>query len=136
MQSSRAVIAVLAAVSAIFSVAAAHAEDVVKAEHSGWDMKAPNACPPVVYPEVSRRNEETGLVLLSFHIGADGRVLDAELARPSFYPMLVEASRTALMSCVFQRKRGAAPPPASELQQVGYVWKLETPAPAPVAPKP
>ena len=72
--------------------------------------------------------------MLSFHISADGRVLDADLARPSRYPMLVEASRAALMSCTFERKPGAPPPPASELQQTAYVWRLESPPV--VAPKP
>ena len=133
MQSRFVVAALLAAASAMFSVAA-NAEEIVKARNSGWSLDELKDCAPQVYPEPARLEEQTGTVLLSFHIGANGRVLDADLARPSRYPMLVEASRTALMSCTFRRKPGAPPPPAVELQQIAYEWRLEsTPV---VAPKP
>jgi TonB family protein len=133
MQSRFVVAAVLAATSAMFS-AAVNAEEAVKARNSGWDVLTAKNCGQLVYPEAARREEQTGTVVLSFHIDANGRVLDADLARPSHYPMLVEASRTALMSCIFQRIPGAPPPPAVEMREIAYEWRLESPPV--VAPKP
>lgn len=99
------------------------AETVVKPENSVWDMFVAGSCAKAIYPKQSQRNEETGSVGLSFHIGLDGRVTDSEIIRSSTHPLLDEASRELIMSCVFPLKANMKP--AVELQKVGYQWRLE-----------
>ena len=103
-------------------ITSAQAEEIIKPENSVWDTTAPGACAKAIYPQQSRRNEETGFVALTFHIGLDGRVVDSEVIRSSKFPLLDEASRDIIMSCVFPLKANKTP--AQEFQKVGYVWSL------------
>lgn len=106
----------------LLALTSAQAEDIIKPENSVWDTAAPGACAKAIYPQQSQLNEETGFVALTFHIGLDGRVIDSEVIRSSSFPLLDEASRDIIMSCVFPLK--ANKKPALEFQKVGYKWAL------------
>ena len=122
---------VVAALSAAVALPAVAAEDFVKPENSGWEVKS---CAKLRYPEKARYEEQTDRVVVSFEIGADGRVRDSALARPSRHPLLAEASLEAVKTCVFTRKPGAGAPPVSERRMFQYVWDLTDAVPVATAP--
>lgn len=81
-------------------------------------------CEKPEYPSASRRLEEEGTVHLRFLVGADGKVMQAEIEKSSGYKRLDEAARAGLAKCQFR--------PATvdgKLEQawasMRYTWRLE-----------
>ncbi|MFN2644614.1 MAG: energy transducer TonB [Burkholderiales bacterium] len=94
---------------------------------------APARTPPVVlasscekpdYPPASRRANETGTVLLSFLIDANGKVIDSKVERSSGFRRLDEAARAGLGLCKFRPAtvNGAA---VQAWARIEYVWRLQ-----------
>lgn len=66
------------------------------------------------YPAISKRNEETGTVTLSFLIAPDGQVMESRIKRSSGFRNLDRAALAALAECRFQ--------PAIEDGKPEYTW--------------
>jgi len=82
------------------------------------------SCAKPDYPSASRRLEEEGTVSLKFLIGADGRVLQAEIEKTSGFPRLDEAARNALSKCQF--RPGTIDGKAEQSwASIKYTWRLE-----------
>lgn len=82
------------------------------------------SCAKPDYPSASRRLEEEGTVSLKFLIGADGRVLQAEIEKTSGFPRLDEAARNALSKCQF--RAGTIDGKAEQSwASIKYTWRLE-----------
>jgi protein TonB len=82
------------------------------------------SCAKPDYPSASRRLEEEGTVGLKFLIGADGRVLQAEIEKTSGFPRLDEAARNALSKCQF--RPGSIDGKAEQSwASIKYTWRLE-----------
>lgn len=82
------------------------------------------SCAKPDYPSASRRLEEEGTVSLKFLIGADGRVLQAEIEKTSGFPRLDEAARNALSKCQF--RPGTTDGKAEQSwASIKYTWRLE-----------
>lgn len=89
------------------------------AEVLSWDL-----CPRPAYPRASIRNEETGVVTLSFTVAANGHLLGASVARSSGFPNLDNAAYAALTRCRF-RPASIDGVPVQDTVRVQYVWTLE-----------
>ena len=81
-------------------------------------------CDKPPYPPASLRAHETGVVLLSFLIDADGRVLDGKIERSSGYRRLDEAAKAGLALCKFRPATIDGRPERSRAS-IEYVWKIE-----------
>jgi protein TonB len=82
------------------------------------------SCKTPEYPSASRRLEETGVVVLNFLIGVDGRVLQSKVESTSGHSRLDEAARGALSLCTF--KPGTVDgKPEESWHKFKYVWQLE-----------
>ncbi len=81
-------------------------------------------CAKPEYPSASRRLEEEGTVTLKFLIGADGRVLQAEVEKTSGFARLDEAARGALAKCQF-RPGTVDGKPEQSWASIKYTWRLE-----------
>ncbi len=82
------------------------------------------SCAKPDYPSASRRLEEEGTVSLKFLIGADGRVLQADIEKTSGFPRLDEAARNALSKCQF--RAGTIDGKAEQSwASIKYTWRLE-----------
>ena len=78
------------------------------------------------YPNASRRAEETGTVLVSYTITADGRALDCRVARSSGYPLLDEATcRIVETRYVLEPARDADGRAVEIRARQSVVWQLE-----------
>jgi protein TonB len=83
-----------------------------------------SACEKPNYPASSLRNQEEGIVMLSFLIGVDGKVVDAKVEKSSGYRELDKAARLALSLCKF--KPGTVDgKPEQSWTQMQYTWKLD-----------
>lgn len=83
-----------------------------------------SACRKPVYPAVSRREEEQGIVVLRFLVNAEGNVIQSEVKSSSGYTRLDEAARQALSLCQFQPGT-ADGKPTQGWAQLKYEWRLE-----------
>mgnify|MGYP002144710934 CR=1 FL=1 len=81
-------------------------------------------CAKPDYPSASRRLEEEGTVTLKFLIGADGRVLQADIEKTSGFTRLDEAARNALSKCQF-RPGTVDGKPEQSWASIKYTWRLE-----------
>ena len=81
-------------------------------------------CAKPDYPSASRRLEEEGTVTLKFLIGADGRVLQADIEKTSGFTRLDEAVRNALSKCQF-RPGTVDGKPEQSWASIKYTWRLE-----------
>jgi protein TonB len=81
-------------------------------------------CAKPDYPSASRRLEEEGTVTLKFLIGADGRVLQADIEKTSGFNRLDEAARNALSKCQF-RPGTVDGKPEQSWASIKYTWRLE-----------
>ena len=81
-------------------------------------------CAKPDYPSASRRMEEEGTVTLKFLIGADGRVLQADIEKSSGFNRLDEAARNALSKCQF-RPGTVDGKPEQSWASIKYTWRLE-----------
>ena len=78
------------------------------------------------YPRASLRNEETGTVVLSVLIGADGAVSEVKIDKSSGFRGLDNAVRAQLMSGSCKYKPGTVDgKPQPTWTKVHYVWKLD-----------
>ncbi len=60
------------------------------------------SCEEPEYPAASRRNEETGTVVLRFLIDVDGRVIDSRIVSSSGFSRLDKAAKEGLSSCIYK----------------------------------
>ena len=81
-------------------------------------------CTKPDYPSASRRLEEEGTVTLKFLIGADGRVLQADIEKTSGFSRLDDAARNALSKCQF-RPGTVDGKPEQSWASIKYTWRLE-----------
>jgi protein TonB len=87
-------------------------------------IDAARSCQQPEYPAASRRNEETGTVLLRFLIGVDGKVIDSKVESSSGYTRLDTAAIRALSQCQF--KAGTLDgKPEQSWASLKYVWQLQ-----------
>ena len=82
------------------------------------------ACEKPAYPSASLRANETGVVLLSFLIDTDGKVLESKVERSSGYRRLDEAARNGLSLCRFKPATVDGKPERT-WSRIEYEWKLE-----------
>jgi protein TonB len=81
-------------------------------------------CAKPDYPSASRRMEEEGTVTLKFLIGADGKVLQADIEKTSGFTRLDDAARNALSKCQF-RPGTVDGKPEQSWASIKYTWRLE-----------
>ena len=83
-----------------------------------------SSCEKPEYPPAARRANETGTVLLSFLIDANGRVITSKVERSSGSRRLDEAAREGLGLCKFRPAtvNGQA---TQAWARIEYVWRLE-----------
>jgi protein TonB len=81
-------------------------------------------CDKPEYPSASKRMEEEGTVGLKFLVGADGKVIQSEIAKSSGYKRLDEAARAGLAKCLF-RPAMVDGKPEQAWTTIQYVWRLE-----------
>jgi protein TonB len=87
-------------------------------------IDAARSCKQPEYPAASRRNEETGTVLLRFLIGTDGKVVESKVESSSGYPRLDQAALKALSLCQF--KPGTLDgKPEQSWASLKYDWQLQ-----------
>lgn len=87
-------------------------------------INAAQNCKKPVYPAVSRREEEEGVVILRFLVAPDGHVIDSQVKQSSGHSRLDEAARAALSLCKFQPGT-ADGVPVQAWAQMKYEWRLE-----------
>lgn len=86
-------------------------------------LDASGACKPPQYPPSSRRNGESGAVVLRFLIDTDGRVIESRVDTSSGFERLDEAALNGLALCHF--KPGSVDGrPERSWARMRYVWKL------------
>ncbi len=90
----------------------------------GAVIQAGAHCAKPDYPSASRRLEEEGTVTLKFLIGADGKVLQADVEKSSGFARLDEAARNALSKCQF-RPGTVDGKPEQSWASIKYTWRLE-----------
>lgn len=81
-------------------------------------------CEKPEYPSASRRLEEEGTVFLRFLVGADGKVVQAEVEKSSGYKRLDEAARAGLSRCQF-KPATVDGKPEQAWASMKYTWRLE-----------
>jgi protein TonB len=91
---------------------------------TGAVIQAGAHCAKPDYPSASRRMEEEGTVTLKFLIGADGKVLQADIEKSSGFTRLDEAARNALSKCQF-RPGTVDGKPEQSWASIKYTWRLE-----------
>ena len=100
------------------------AAPTVPAIRTGAVIQPGAHCAKPDYPSASRRMEEEGTVTLKFLIGADGRVLQADIEKSSGFNRLDEAARNALSKCQF-RPGTVDGKPEQSWASIKYTWRLE-----------
>jgi protein TonB len=83
-----------------------------------------NTCAKPEWPKASLRNEETGVVTLSFLIGEDGRVADSKIVKSSGFRDLDKAAVVGISKCRFKPGMNDGKPEKAWMQ-MQYVWTLE-----------
>lgn len=81
-------------------------------------------CEKPDYPSASRRLEEAGTVSLRFLVGADGKVIQAEVEKSSGFKRLDEAARAGLSRCSF-KPATVDGKPEQGWATMKYTWRLE-----------
>ena len=82
------------------------------------------SCQPPAYPAASRRMGESGAVVLSFLIDAEGKVIESRVEASSGVERLDEAARKALALCKFSP--GTVDGKAEQSwHKLKYVWQLD-----------
>jgi len=81
-------------------------------------------CEKPEYPSASRRLEEEGTVSLRFLVGADGKVIQAEVDKSSGFRRLDEAARAGLSKCQF-KPATVDGKPEQAWASMKYTWRLE-----------
>ncbi len=106
------IVLAVALFSSVFAVNAAEVPMVEK-----------QSCEKAVYPKSSLINEETGTVMLSVLVGADGNVVDSKVDQSSGSKALDKAAVKIYASCKFKpaTKDGKAQQAWAKLE---HVWSL------------
>lgn len=106
---------ILLTVALLSSVFAANAAEVPMVEKQ--------TCEKAVYPKSSLINEETGTVMLSVLVGADGSVVDSKVEQSSGSKTLDKAAVKIYSSCKYKPavKDGKAQQAWAKLE---HVWSL------------
>ncbi|NVD99559.1 M56 family metallopeptidase [Massilia sp. BJB1822] len=81
-------------------------------------------CAKPVWPKAALDEARVGTVVLSFVIGADGKVQSSEVRKSSGHSDLDQAAREGIALCSFQAARHKGKNVASR-KQIQYVWTLE-----------
>ncbi|OGA56246.1 MAG: hypothetical protein A3F77_18125 [Betaproteobacteria bacterium RIFCSPLOWO2_12_FULL_67_28] len=81
-------------------------------------------CEKPAYPSAALRANETGIVLLSFLIDVDGKVLQGKVERSSGYRRLDDAALNGLSLCRFKPATVDGKPERT-WSRIEYQWKLE-----------
>jgi protein TonB len=87
-------------------------------------IDAARSCRQPEYPSVSRRLEESGVVVLQFLVEVDGSVVESKVETSSGFARLDEAARATLSLCRFKAGTVDGKPERS-WARLRYVWKLE-----------
>ena len=111
-------------VSALSTAPATAPTPAAPAVRTGAVIQPGASCAKPDYPSASRRLEEEGTVTLKFLIGADGRVVQAEIEKTSGFNRLDEAARNALSKCQF-RPGTVDGKPEQSWASIKYTWRLE-----------
>ena len=82
------------------------------------------ACEKPSYPPASLRANETGVVLLSFLIDVNGKVLESKVDRSSGHQRLDEAARSGLGLCRFKPATVDGKPERT-WSRIEYEWKID-----------
>ena len=91
---------------------------------TGAVIQAGAHCAKPDYHSASRRMEEASTVTLKFLIGADGKVIQADIEKTSGFTRLDEAARNALSKCQF-RPGTVDGKPEQSWASIKYTWRLE-----------
>jgi periplasmic protein TonB len=83
-----------------------------------------SGCAKPEYPAASLRAHETGIVVLSMLVGADGDVMDSKVLRSSGSRRLDDAARKGLSLCHF-RPATADGKPEQSWARIEYEWKID-----------
>jgi protein TonB len=83
-----------------------------------------STCALPEWPKASQRNEETGVVTLSFLIAEDGRVADSKIVKSSGFRDLDKAAVSGISKCRFKPGMNDGKPEKAWMQ-MQYVWTLE-----------
>lgn len=82
------------------------------------------SCTTPEWPREARRYEVDGITVLHFHIGADGNIEDASVAKSSSWQLLDEAAMRSLVQCKFKPGLDEAERHTYPIQ---FVWTLSGP---------
>lgn len=106
-----------------FLLAFALLSSVFAANAAEVPMVEKQTCEKAVYPKSSLMNEETGTVMLSVLVAADGNVLDSKVEQSSGSKTLDKAAVKIYSSCKFKpaTKDGKAQQAWAKLE---HVWSL------------
>jgi TonB family protein len=88
-------------------------------------LVSPESCTTPEWPKEARRYEIEGVTLMHFHIGADGSIAGARVARTSSWKLLDDAAAQSLANCRF--KPGLAAAERDKTYSVQFVWTLSGP---------
>jgi TonB family protein len=82
------------------------------------------SCTTPAWPREARRYEVDGITVLHFHIGTDGAIEDARVARSSSWQLLDDAAMRSLVKCKFKPGLDEA---ARNTYPIQFVWTLSGP---------
>jgi protein TonB len=83
------------------------------------------SCTTPEWPREARRYEVDGITVMHFHIGADGSIADARVAKSSSWQLLDDAAMRSLVQCKFKPGLDEAERHTYPIQ---FVWTLAGPA--------
>ena len=82
------------------------------------------SCTTPEWPREARRYEVDGITVMHFHIGADGSIADARVAKSSSWQLLDDAAMRSLVQCKFKPGLDEAERHTYPIQ---FVWTLSGP---------
>ncbi len=82
------------------------------------------SCAKPMYPHAAIAAKREGTVTLSYHVGADGKVIDSKVKKSSGHTDLDESAKAAISKCTFApgTKNGK---PVKSWMNMQYVWTLK-----------
>ena len=91
-------------------------------------LASPKSCTTPEWPQEARRYEVEGITVLHFRIGADGQVVDAQVAGTSSWQLLDEAALRSLEKCRFNA--GLDDAERETVFPIQFVWTVSGPSSA------
>jgi D-alanyl-D-alanine endopeptidase (penicillin-binding protein 7) len=103
--------------------AVAHASQPVAADTGGKSAAVVNfaTCAKPHYPKEDLQANHEGTVTLSFLVGTQGQVKDAQIQKSSGYPAMDESARDAIAKCTFKPATSNGTP-VETWAKIQYVW--------------